>query len=133
MPSTAWPMFSTAESVFQAVRANPNAAVASLDAMAQGVLPPDVYVARTPLGGATFTQRVALVLDGTVAATVAATPRAAAEPVLDAWVGTLLGDMTQVGCQYVADGTTTGVTLAELNLRPLDVVALSLKHRHRLR
>jgi hypothetical protein len=115
----------TAESVFQAVRANPNAAVASLDAMAQGVLPPDVDVARTPLGGATFTQRVALVLDGTVAATVAATPRAAAEPVLDAWVGTLLGDMTQIGCQVVAaDGTTTGVTLAALNLRPLDVVAL---------
>jgi hypothetical protein len=116
----------TAESVFQAVRANPNAAVASLDAMAQGVLPPDVDVARTPLAGATFTQRVGLVLDGTVAATVAATPRAAAEPVLDAWVGTLLGDMTQIGCQVVApDGTTTGVTLAALNLRPLDVVALS--------
>ncbi len=116
----------TAESVFQAVRANPNAAVASLDAMAQGVMPPQIDVARTPLGGATFTQRVALVLDGSAAAAANATPRAAAEPVLDNWVGTLMGDMTQIGCQVIAAaGTTTGVTLAALRLRPLDFLALA--------
>lgn len=116
----------TAEAVFQAVRGNPQAASASLDAMAQGTLPPEIDVVRTPGSGAAFTQRVALVLDGTRNAAATVTPRAVAEPVLDAWVGTLLGDMTRIGCRIIcADGTTHDVTLSALGLGPLDVMALA--------
>jgi hypothetical protein len=116
----------TAESVFQAVRGNPPAAVASLDAMAQGVSPPDPDVIRTPLGGAAFTQRLAVVLDGTIPAPDKGTPRAATEPHLDAWLDTLLGDLTQVGCRVVqADGTAKEVTLDQLKLRPIDIVTLA--------
>ena len=116
----------TAESVFQAVRGNPTAAVAALDAMAQGVLPPEVDMIRTPSAGAPFTQRLAVVLDGAAAAPANATPRAAAEPALDVWAAQLLGDWTQVGCRVTAaDGSTKRVTLDQLGLRPLDWLALA--------
>jgi hypothetical protein len=116
----------TAESVFQAVRGNPVASVAALDALAAGTLPPEPQVVRSPLGGAAFTQRLAVALDAAVPAPGDATPRARAEPVLDAWVGSLLGPFAQVGCRVaLADGSTRGVTLDQLALRPLDVVALA--------
>jgi len=53
---------------------------------------------------------------------VAASPRAEADPYLDAWVGSLLGDPRTVTCQV--NGAIT-VALAELDLRPLDVLALA--------
>jgi hypothetical protein len=116
----------TAEAVFQAVRGNPHAATASLDALAQGTLPPEIDVVRTPGGGAAFTQRVALVLDGSRAASTGATPRSAAEPALDAWVAGLLGDATRIGCRVVtASGVTQDVTLSALGLGALDVLALA--------
>lgn len=116
----------TAESVFQAVRGNPMASVASLDAMAQGTAPPDPEVVRSPLGGAAFTQRVAVALDGSAPPSQGATPRATAEPFLDRWVGSLLGDLSQIGCRVLAsDGSTKSVTLAALVLNPLDVIALA--------
>jgi hypothetical protein len=115
-----------AESVFQAVRGSPMAAVASLDSMAQGTAPPDPDVVRSPLGGAAFTQRLAVALDGTTVAPADATPRGAIEPYLDRWIGTLLGDFTRFGCHVVAsDGSVKSVTLDQLKLRPLDVVALA--------
>ena len=120
----------TAESVFQAVRGNPAAAAASLDAMAQGVLPPRPEVVRTPLSGASFTQRLVVALDAS--ATPAAgpwgprTPRALAEPFADHWAGTLLGAPSAIGCRVVLpDGSTREVPLAALQLRPLDLVALA--------
>ncbi|MCU1280135.1 MAG: uncharacterized protein JWM53_3681, partial [bacterium] len=115
----------TAESVFQAVRGNPMAAVASLDAMAQGTAPPDPEVVRSPLGGAAFTQRLAVVLDGSAPPSAGATPRATAEPFLDRWVGSLLGDLSKIGCRVLTSGSTKSVTLAALKLSPLDVVALA--------
>ena len=116
----------TAESVFQAVRGNPTAAAAGLDAMAQGVLPPEPDVVRSPRGGTGFTQRLVIALDGAIAAPPHATPRAAVEPFLDAWAGLVLGDLSQVGCRVVAaDGTSRPVTMDRLGLRPLDLVALA--------
>ena len=119
----------TAESVFQAVRGNPMAAAASLDAMAQGVLAAATDVARTPLSGVSFTQRLVVALDARGARRRrrgARTPRAAAEPFLDDWVGTLLGAPTQIGCRVdLPDGSTHAVTLDALALRPLDLVVLA--------
>ena len=120
----------TAESVFQAVRGNPVAAAASLDAMAQGILPPRPEVARTPASGTSFTQRLAVALDSSAVPGPGPwgprTPRAAAEPVLDNWVATLLGPPAQVGCRVrFPDASTQEVVLSQLGLRPLDFVALA--------
>jgi hypothetical protein len=118
----------TAESVFQAVNGNPMAAAASLDAMAQGVEAPRLDVVRTPLSGTSFTQRLVVALDARAPAAGdwgQRTPRAAAEPVLDDWVGTLLGPPSKIGCRVrTPDGGLHPVALDALKLRPLDLVAL---------
>ena len=120
----------TAESVFQAVRGNPAGAAASLDAMAQGVLPPRPEVARTPAGGTSFTQRLVVALDASATPDPGPwgprTPRALAEPFLDNWAGTLLGPPAQAGCRVrFPDASVHEVTLDQLALRPLDFVALA--------
>jgi len=119
----------TAESVFQAVRGNPVASAASLDAMAAGVLPPVPEVTLSPLGGTSFTQRLAIALaPGPPPADSwgPLTPRAAAEPVLDHWIGTLLGPPAGIGCRaQFPDGSTHDVRLDALGLRPVDLVALA--------
>ena len=119
----------TAESVFQAVRGNPAASAASLDAMAAGVLPPAPELTRSPLGGVSFTQRLAIAMaPGPPPADAwgPLTPRAAAEPVLDHWIGTLLGSPAQIGCRVLfPDGRTHDVRLDALALRPVDLVALA--------
>jgi len=119
----------TAEAIFQAVRGNPIASTASLDAMATGVLPPAPEVTRTPLGGVSFTQRLAIVLaPGSPPADGwgPPTPRATAEPVLDHWIGTLLGPPTSIGCRVVfAHGSTRDVQLDAVALRPIDIVTLA--------
>lgn len=127
------------ESVFQIVRGSAAGASASLDAMAQGVRPPEPDIVHALRGGTDLTHRVGLVVGGNPLALPAgwaatATPRAAAEPRLDAWVGTILGDPSNVRCQVtypdptVADlqrRTTVDVTLDQLKIRPLDFLALA--------
>jgi hypothetical protein len=126
-----------AESVHQVVIGSTSASGAGLDALAQGVRPPDPEVARGPTGGTTLTHRLAVILGQTPAPLgpgwpATATPRATCEPRLDAWVGSLLGDPSHVRCrvQYPDNGSppttkTVKVTLDQLNLRPLDVLALA--------
>jgi hypothetical protein len=120
----------TADGVHQLLRGNPPAAAASLDALARGVRPPDPDVAQTPRGGTAVTHRVVLVLGPAAAPwAAAATPRAVVEPAVDGWLADLLGDPSTVRCRVrttVADVTTTRtVTLADLGLRPLDLLALA--------
>jgi hypothetical protein len=120
----------TAESVFQAVRGNPMAVAATLDTMGQGAQPPRPEVARTPLSGSSFTQRLAVVLDaGAIPATGAwgaRTPRAAAEPFLDDWLASLVGAPADVGCAVrLPDGTARDVRADALGIRPLDLLMLA--------
>ncbi|HKQ04852.1 MAG TPA: hypothetical protein VJ464_06955 [Blastocatellia bacterium] len=129
----------TAESVYQMVRGNTSAGAATLDAMAQGLRPPDPEIVRTPRSGLSLTHRVLLIIGATPVSLSSKwrqtlTPRAGAEPCLDAWVGSVIGDPEQVRCRVsVLDPTPTDpqyrrevlVTLADLNLRPLDVLALA--------
>jgi hypothetical protein len=129
----------TAESVYQIVRGNPAAASATLDALSRGARPPEPEVARQPRGGTTLTHRVALVLGGSPLPAgpgwpTQLTPRAAAEPYLDGWAGTLIGNPSAVSCRVSwSDPTPTDpsrrgertVTLAQLGIRPLDVLALA--------
>lgn len=126
---------STAESVFQLVRGNVGGAVASLDALANGVRPPDPEIARSTRGGVGLTHRVPLILAGDSAPALpngwpALTKLGAAEPFLNAWAGKLLGDPRTVSATVTVqiDATTTSdqvVSLAQLNLNPLDLVVIA--------
>jgi Putative peptidoglycan binding domain len=124
-----------AESVHQAVRGSTMASGAGLDALAQGTRPPDPAVGKGTTGGTALTHRLAVVLGPAPAPSppgwpATATPRAACEPRLDGWIGSLLGDPRNVKCQVrytTAAGPTQTVTVTfdQLALRPTDVLALA--------
>src|SRR5579871_4473965 len=126
-----------AESVHQVVLGSTSGSGAGLDALAQGVRPPDPAVSRGVTGGTTLTHRLAVVLGAApqpLGPGWPATPtrRAACEPRLDAWCAALLGDPRQVLCrvQYPNNATPAGTTTLEvsldrLQLRPLDLLSLA--------
>jgi hypothetical protein len=125
-----------AESVYQIVKGSPTVASATLDAMAQGtVRPPDPEIITQPRSGTPLTHRVAIVIGGAAAPLPAGWPagqtiRAATEPCVDAWLGGLFGDPAQVRCSVElgpveAPIGNTIVSLDELGLRPIDVLALA--------
>jgi hypothetical protein len=124
-----------AESVHQIIRGSTTASGAGLDSLAQGVRPPEPDVGRAPTGGISLTHRVAMLLGATslqlTGTKWAATPRGTAEPRLNAWVGSLLGNPQTVQCQvqYTTNANTVSppitVTLDKLQLAPLDVLALA--------
>lgn len=126
----------TSESVFQLVQGNVAGAAGSLDALSNGARPPDPEIARSVRGGTALTHRVPLLLQGDTPPALppgwgTPTPRALAEPFLDAWAGQLLGEPERVRATVSSVAletevvTETVVSLAELGLRPLDVVALA--------
>ena len=125
-----------AETAHQAVRGNTARSAATLQAIAAGDRPPpELEVARTPRSGIAVTHRVlVLFADKAPAASgwppAARSPRALAEPRLDAWAARLLGAATAVRLsveRVVADAVSTvhSLRLADLDIRPLDIVALA--------
>jgi hypothetical protein len=118
----------TAESVYQLVSGNPMGAAAGLDALGQGARPPEPAVAKGPVAGTSVSHRVAVVLDDTAAPgwTAPPTPRASACRYIDGWLGQLLGDPQQTKCRVTTKSGVQVVSLAQLGLRPVDVVALSV-------
>lgn len=127
-----------AEGVFQIARGSMPGAAATLDSMSRGIRPPDPEIAHLARNGSTLTHRFALIVGGDALAGVwlgiALTERAATEPRLDAWVGTILGDPPEVKCRvsYLdptgADPehrTEIVVTLADLQIRPLDLLTIA--------
>ena len=125
----------TTESVFQSMRGNPAAAAGSLEAFAHGTPPPEIECVRQPRSGTSLTHRFAIVLGGTdveaLLWTAPSSPRSRAEPHLDAWIGNLLGDPNTIRCRVkVPNPSIPGdfeiaVSLAELDLRPIDFLALA--------
>jgi septal ring factor EnvC (AmiA/AmiB activator) len=127
----------TAESVHQLVQGNPVRAGASLDAVARSeVPPPELEFARTPRSGIAVTHRV-LMLWNAPSQTPASWPsdarqvRAGVEPVVHAWVASLLGDPQAIRCDVHYADPQSGAALAERELRmqsaglgPLDLLAL---------
>ncbi|SHH00510.1 hypothetical protein [Halobaculum gomorrense] len=90
------------ESVYQLVQNNPERAGSALDALSRGGSVDEVEVARTPRTGTSCTHRVAALLDAEADESAWApgqSPRAAAEPALEDWVGTFLGDPARVVCR----------------------------------
>jgi hypothetical protein len=115
------------ESVFQILKGSPTAAAATLDTLARGQRPPEPEVVTTPRGGTVVYQRVALLLGATGSgwSAVPETPRAAAAPELDAWLGSLLGDPAAIGCVATRDGGSGHrVSVADLGLHPVDLLAI---------
>jgi len=125
----------SAESVHQLVRGNLARSAASLDAIASGQAPPpQLDFVRTPRSGIGLTHRVALVFpaapssaDGSGWAGADQSPRARAEPALEAWARRLLGPATGVAAQVEqldpASGALTrslALPLAALGLGALD-------------
>jgi hypothetical protein len=123
-----------AETAYQMARGNTLRTAATLSAVASGSAPaPELEVMRTPRSGIALTHRLLLLFSGNAASTTgwaaaATSPRAAAEPMLNAWAATQLGDPRTVRCtveRVDADGAVAEVhrfMLSDLALAPLDVV-----------
>lgn len=128
-----------AESVYQLVQGNPLRSGATLDAIAAGeVPPPELEVIRTPRSGIGLTHRLCTLFPATDSAVPAGWPtnspsaRAQAEPILNAWVATLLPNPAQVRCKadYINEQSgqiyqTVESSLTSLGLAPLDAVYLA--------
>jgi hypothetical protein len=121
-----------AEGVHQAAQGNFDRIAATLDAYTTGNFPPEPQVAQTPPSGVGLTHRVALHLQPGLAASAGATPAAQAEPAVDAWLGGVLPPLDTVGCLVTWTDPVSGaaeqlaVTLADLGVRPVDVLDLVL-------
>lgn len=128
-----------AEAAYQTVRGNTVRAASTLQAMAHGEAPPpELDVARTPRSGIGLTHRVLWLL-AAPAATAASpgwpaaskSPRAAAEPRLNAWAAKLLPAPAKVrfGVEHLGDDGSVlarlELRLADLLLTPLDVVCMA--------
>ncbi|MEO8827575.1 hypothetical protein [Lapillicoccus sp.] len=119
-----------AESVHQAVQGNFERVAATVDAYGNAMFPPDPEVVQTPTGGVGLTHRVAVHLQPGLSAPAGATPRAAAEPAVDAWLAELLPPLTGVGVTVTWTDRVGGaarsqdVTLHDLALHPRDLIEL---------
>ncbi|MET7877589.1 hypothetical protein ABZS52_11715 [Micromonospora profundi] len=124
-----------AESVHQAAQGNPMRSGATLDAASRGDVPAsELEFARTPRTGLAITHRVALLGNDWPATTqdwptTGPTPRAAAEPRLDALVGGLLPRPASVRARVEWAGPGAPVIgevgLDRIGRSPLDLLALT--------
>lgn len=121
-----------AECAHQAVRGNIVRTGTTLQAIASGEAPPpDLEVARTPRRGLAVAHRVVVLFNAVAAAAAPVSPRAAAEPQLNAWAAQLLGPPKNV--RFAVERLDAGgavvntlqLRLTDLGLAPLDVVYLA--------
>lgn len=124
------------ESVYQIVQGNHVRAAAMVNALAEGKTPPVPQIIDTPRMGTVITQRVTMNLDPIASSENAQpagwdfdmTPRALAEPSLNNWLGTLLGNPENLRClvTYPEGDFTQQKTIAvdDLKLQPIDFLFL---------
>ena len=122
-----------AEAAFQMVRGNPTRASTSLEAVSNGQSPPpDLGFLKTPRTGVSVHHRVAMLFDAAPPAPgggwSTTTPRAQADPVLNAWAGRLLGPADGITARVEelddagAVRTAHTVAIATLGLAPIDLL-----------
>jgi hypothetical protein len=118
-----------AESVYQVVQGQTARAGNALDTIGRGARPQDPEVVRTPRGGTLVVHRVTLHLDDAAAGPAIATPRALAEPALEAWLAGRLPPPSEIACKVSWSSPVHGqheliVTQAELGLSATDLLHL---------
>jgi hypothetical protein len=118
-----------AESVHQFCQGNPSRAAASLEALARGDTPPPELAIVEPRGRSVgVSHQVLVLLPASARATGwRATPRAAGDPVVEAWCASLLGPASgyRARVRYLRGGTevsTREVGFDELPLSAFDLV-----------
>jgi len=125
-----------AEGAHQIVQGNPVRAAAAMAVADKQALPIETQVGRTPRGGASYTQRI-VVLCPDQHAGWPEDRRARAEPAVNAWLATMLGD--PAGYRFtgrafrlapdkkheIPDAVTVDVSLADLGLSPLSAILLA--------
>jgi hypothetical protein len=121
-----------AETVHQLVGGNALRAGATVDAIGRGDTPPPVLdITRTPRRGGAITHRLLALLGSGSPSGWATTPRGQAEPRLDALAAGFLGLPTRVAASAQIIGpdesvvATIAMTLSDLGVGPLDVLAMS--------
>lgn len=122
-----------AESVHHAIRGDHARAGATLEAITRGEAPPpaELEFIRTPRTGMNHTHRICVIF-GAPPATFpwgTSTPRAQAEPTLNAWAAQLLGPRAEEAACIVTYTDSSGahtlpVSIQLLGLAPLDLVYL---------
>ena len=125
-----------AESVHQIVGGNALRAGATVDAIGRGDTPPPVLdITRTPRRGGTVTHRLFVMLGAGAPSGWTPTPRTQAEPRLAALAAGILGPPPRVLASADILGptgtklATVAMTLADLAIGPLDVLAMSPSER----
>ena len=122
------------EGIFQLAGGNVEGALPSMNNLVRGNRPPNPGIAQSPRAGRGLAHRIAYVFQDpqpTLSPNWPATPsaRAGAEPVLNAWLGSLVGDPANVSATVIFDenGATTQktITLSQLSIHPLDLLALA--------
>ena len=119
----------TAEAAYQVARGNPSRVAATLKAIAQGdAPPPELDVIRTPRTGTALTHRLMVLFSGNPVVNPGwlatnSSPRALAEPMLNAWASKLLGNATKIRCTIERLDDTTGA-VAETRTLPLSEVTV---------
>lgn len=118
-----------AECAHQAVRGNVGRTATTLQAIASGEAPPpELDVARTPRSGLAVAHRVVALFNAVKAPASPVSPRAVAEPQLDAWAALLLGPLKNIRFAVERRGPegsvieTVELRLNELAIAPIDVV-----------
>ncbi|MGZ5904624.1 MAG: hypothetical protein ACXWKQ_04685, partial [Reyranella sp.] len=107
----------TAEAAYQVARGNTSRVASTLAAIAQGdAPPPELEVIRTPRTGTALTHRLMVLFSGNPAVNPGwlatnSSPRASAEPMLNAWASKLLGNATKIRCTIERLDDTTGAVV----------------------
>jgi hypothetical protein len=119
----------TAEAAYQVARGNTSRVASTLAAIAQGdAPPPELEVIRTPRTGTPLTHRLIVLFSGNPVVNPGwlatnSSPRASAEPMLNAWASKLIGNGTKIRCTIERLDDTTGAVV-ETRTLPLSEVAV---------
>jgi hypothetical protein len=123
---------SISETIYQIVRGNPERAGSILDAIQSGAQIPEPQVVSTPRTGLAVTHRVLTVGGGDPKSPPsspwgAKTPRALAEPWLEAWLGSILPSAQSIAfvCEYTDPNKSIYMTVSDLGLGALDLLAMA--------